>query len=242
MGRISFTDEAGNQVFLGGRVRALSTTMCPRLSYLALVEHCSEADYKTLKECLPPNSYLHNSDNAYFKEHFELWFGSGMSLTGLYIDGEEKNNFTLMLNTVMRIGNDQFKLMARLHGQCELHLWVANDNKQWLSNIINNGLDSGLYKERDGWRTLSTFLTDSSEGDVVSGYSITGGFPQDLTGEHGDDYYDLTYTEQWNISFEQLKERDKPYGFTRELRPDTWDNYLFYDGLSLFDLPQVVLD
>jgi hypothetical protein len=70
------------------------------------------------------------------------------------------DSFELQLNSAMRVGGDVVKLMARLHGACEIHTWVAEKNRAWLADIIELGLEDGLLRTDargyDGWNGIVT--------------------------------------------------------------------------------------
>src|SRR5690606_31251558 len=62
-------------------------------------------------------------------------FGGG----GITIEGYDIDLGNVSLNTALDTGSDALRLLARLHGQCELHCWVDGPNRAWLADIIVAG-------------------------------------------------------------------------------------------------------
>lgn len=132
------------------------------------------------------------------------------------LGGEPLANFSLQLNTVMAIGNDPLVLFARMHGQCEIHLYVEGEHRTWLAGVIGQGLDAGLYRAGQGWEAVATLLTSSADGPVVMSYSVTDPFPCD---------------ESWAEAMAALREQDG----IEPLQPDTLRTR-FGHGKTLFDV------
>jgi hypothetical protein len=97
------------------------------------------------------------------------------------IDGEPCDNFDLLLNTVLAIGNNPLCLFARLHGQVELHAYVEGPHRSWLAGVIRDGLELGIYREGAGWDGVIELLEQANDAPVVTSYSITDPFPCDNT-------------------------------------------------------------
>jgi hypothetical protein len=47
------------------------------------------------------------------------------------------------------------RFLARLHGQCEVHGWVAGKNRAWLADIIETGRETAILRDDMGWREWS---------------------------------------------------------------------------------------
>lgn len=114
--------------------------------------------------------------NTRNEEEFNLRFGIGEMVLTLP-DGRTIDAFTLTLNTVVAIGGDALRLMARIHGQCEIHGWVDGKNRAWLADIMQEGRDLGLFRENQGWEGVITFLRSRDDEPVVTSYSVCSGFP-----------------------------------------------------------------
>lgn len=182
--------------------------------------------------------------------------------------GRALSTFTLALNTALKLGSDPVKLGARIHGQCELNCWVDGPNRAWMADIIDHGLETGVYRTgpedaSQGWEDVAVFLRSSTEEPVVLYDSIgSEGFPSAYIGdwmpawpegipqthegwdmmsedqkrerdERSDAWYELSYAEQWAISWPALKAK-KGHGL--EIRPDNWRRFHFGHGLSTLDL------
>ncbi|MFF3884072.1 hypothetical protein [Streptomyces sp. NPDC001914] len=168
--------------------------------------------------------------------------------------GRPVDTFTLGLNTAMLLGNDQIRLAARLHAQCELHTWVDGPNRAWLADVMEAGLESGIYRrgiqyvpdparDRDepqwvsqGWEDVITLLRARDDEPVVASFSVTEQFPNpgrmwQEFGESGDGWYELSAADQWQFAMDWL--RQAPGNL--ELKPDD-DPYRFGHGLTIHDL------
>jgi hypothetical protein len=130
-----------------------------------------------------------------WRQTFETSFRvGGMGKPLLMWRGKPITTRTLILNTVLAIGNDALKLAARLHGQCEIHAWVDGKNRAWLADMMQSGLDCGVFRRgfpfRDGpgpdaperwstqgWEQVMALLRSSDDEPVVTSYSVGNSFP-----------------------------------------------------------------
>ena len=149
--------------------------------------------------------------------------------------------FYLSLNTSPVLGSDLVKLLARLHGQCEIHCWVAAEHTRWLAGIIRNGVEKHLLRNDTGWDGVIELL-ESGDENVVTDYSVTEIFPNPHiagwvppVGEDGkpdrDAWYELSREEQWEMAMRGLRQEKG-----LELTPDDWASLYFADGSIAFDL------
>ena len=167
--------------------------------------------------------------------------------------GEPINAFSLLLNTALAIGSGPLRLAARLHGQCEIHAWVAGPDRAWLADLIDEGLASGVMRRSlgaepggkpwsMGWEKVTALLRAASDTPIVTSYSVCDQFPSyqlieadGLSDERrdaaSDAFYDLPYDEQWDRAFAAL-----PGASMLQLRPDDWSTYRFGHELSILDL------
>jgi hypothetical protein len=157
-----------------------------------------------------------------------------------HLNGEPLENFDLVLNTVLVMGSDPLCLLARLHGQCEIHAYVEGPNRAWMASLIRQGLAAGLYRRGMGWESVADLLEQSDAEPVVTSYSVTGGFPghhvaEDLApdGVDVDTWYDgLTDGQRWEHSIVGLRSRATSL---TDLRPGNL-RARFGHGKSMFDL------
>lgn len=136
-------------------------------------------------------------------------------------EGEELSNFSLQLNTVLAVANDPVCLLARLHGQCEIHAYVEGPHRAWMAGLIKQGLESRVYREGVGWDKVVTLLEQSNTEPVVTSYSVCESFPNEgaanweppQVGPDEDDvnhdawYEDYTDQERWDMAITGLRAR-----------------------------------
>lgn len=145
------------------------------------------------------------------------------------VDGEPVDNFSLTLNTALVLGSDPICLAARLHGQCEIHLYVEGPNRAWLADLIQQGLDLGIFREGVRWDEVQELLRADDTAPVVTYSSQTGDnfpnasladwTPPKIDGEDDwDAWYDLLAADQWQLALPGL--RAKSVKDELELRPD----------------------
>lgn len=162
--------------------------------------------------------------------------------------GHRIDTFSLALNTAMQLGNEQIRLAARLHAQCEVHAWVDGPNRAWLANVIENGLEAGIYRRRlayrdgseaepkwsdQGWDDVIGLLRSRDDEPVVTSSSVTDQFPNPgpHATEYGDSWYQLDDTNSWRIGMGWLRQAPGQL----ELRPNN-KAYRFEHKLSILDL------
>ena len=111
----------------------------------------------------------------------------------------DRGNFAAELNTAVA-RSPSLRLAARIHGQCEIGLWVHPKDRAWLADRIMESLQSIVHvSERDGWidvfrSGMSTYRTRDGVGiggwiclaewlrkpggKVVTSYSVSGRPPR----------------------------------------------------------------
>ncbi|MER0476945.1 hypothetical protein ABR737_01000 [Streptomyces sp. Edi2] len=150
---------------------------------------------------------------------------------------------TLLLNTAHSLGSDPVKLAARLHGQCESNCWVDGPNRQWLAQVVQDGLDTGLYRPGLGWEEARDLLSKRDDSPVV--VSTNAAFPSPWgpwanthAGPDADSddilqaWEELPTAQQWSYGLQALRSRTED---RLEIRPD-WATYRFGHTLSFLDL------
>lgn len=176
-------------------------------------------------------------------------FGGGV----IDIDGYALDLGNVALNTAMDTGSDALRLLARLHGQCELHCWVDGPNRTWLADVVLSGREEGVLREDMGWEELATFLKSRNDEPVVCSYSVSESFPNyELLPEshrlkkreaRGDDideildaWYDMRWSTQWKLCMGELRKRTGRL----ELKPDDWRTFHFGDGITAAKLARAL--
>lgn len=162
--------------------------------------------------------------------------------------GRRVDPFCLALNTAMQLGNEQIRLAARLHAQCEVHAWVEGPNRAWLADVMERGVREGVYRKRvayrdggraepqwsdQGWDDVIGLLRSRDDEPVVTSSSVTDQFPNPgpHATEYGDGWYELDDADCWRIGMDWLRQAPGQL----ELRPDN-KAYRFEHRLSILDL------
>jgi len=188
----------------------------------------------------PPDHYIHNVDHTQLVYTVKLaWCYSFDDTSSITIEGKPFSYWHASLNTVLRIGSDPLKLIARLHGQCEVHAWVDGPNRAWLADIVEQGLDMGLYRRNmgyQGWSDVVEFLRADDKEPVVTSYSVTGSFPNPMGQMDWEDFDDLSAKEQCRIAMASLRTREEEYEYGYELKPDNWNDYYFHNGENMWTM------
>lgn len=214
MSSIYFESKDNENVSVHGGERAWFQSMIINMSmpFITDLQFKSDKWFNALVDSMGDH-YLtkYRNDRLMFARHLEISMATfGVSFYGI-------NVFDLALNTAMVIGSNPIKLAARISGQCEIHCFVQDSNRQWLSNITCEGLRSGIFRRDVGWNEVLDLLDKS--GDVVLSYSACDPF-----------YHDELPS--WDKVFEELKES----GGCLELKPDDFNNFGFDAGWNFIDL------
>lgn len=165
------------------------------------------------------------------------WCFTGIIMEPFVWKGHEISPWRIMLNTVLRLGSDPLRLMARLHAQCEIHSWVDGPNRAWLASIIDEGLESGLYRESGKWGEVAEFLRSSDSEIVALSYTVTECWPNGYAcGYNSEEDAEAFYEFDSDKKFDLCEEWLRTANAGQEMKPDNWASYYFGDGLSGFDL------
>lgn len=206
MSRIYF-DSPDSSAVLRGSERAYMGVYIAELFYASLrIPSYPKPDHPFF-DLIPQDCYLreHKRDWAQFERMLKTWIRVGDG--HFEIEGEKVGLFELGLNTALAIGNDSIKLMARIHGQCELHSFVEGRNRSWLAKMIEDGLKSQIYRKGQGWEEVATFLGIGTS-EVVLSFSVCDHFPSKAG--------------KWEAEMQEL--RKSKY---LELNPESWSVFSF---------------
>lgn len=177
MSRIYFHSQHG-EAEVRGSERAYLGTLANDLALAVLDPRLDRR--ARLTPLLPANAYLHamtNRNDQQWWEDFKTWFSVGFR-GGLTIDGTEYDPFGIALNTLVAMGNEVLRFCARVHGYCEIHGWVEDDDREWLASVIDQGRRENVLRPDQGWEGVAEFLRTTS-GPVVMSYSVCESFPND---------------------------------------------------------------
>lgn len=97
------------------------------------------------------------------------------------------------LNTALALGSEPLALAAKIHGWCESFCWVDGPDRKWMADVIDDGLDAGIYRRglwytnspndtekqwsSQGWEECTALLRSRDDGPVVLSYSVCDQFP-----------------------------------------------------------------
>lgn len=260
MSRVYFHSPSG-EAALRGSERAWCDGVVSRIAEGALGEYGPWGDQADkLRSLIPASHYLQREFSDGMTPGWWRAFRNALSgrLSNDLLEwrGEKLSSFSLVLNTGLLLGNDTVKLMAFLHGQCEIHGWIAGEDRAWYSHQIAAGLESGLLRREMGWEDVVALLLQRDDEPVVTSYSVTESFPNlYLAGmiaggaPYDDEDWDKLYTaweklspeQQWYRAFRGLLERETPTSSYRWC-PNVFREQKFGHELSFFDLlaPDVI--
>jgi hypothetical protein len=238
MARIHFHSPS-NTLDISGAERHHADFVCQDLMWAAFGDELEAIEL--LRPYLP--EFWRRSD----AEDVKLFLNSSPSFGGgtLTVGGHEIYTRNLAKNTALECGSDAVRLLARLHGQCEIHCWVDGPNRNWLADIIVGGRNEGVLREDAGWEQLADFLRERDDEPVVCSYSVSEEFPnygmlpdshrlkkREANGDDIDDiidaYYRMRWETQWKLCMGELRKRTG----LLEMKPEGWDTYYFGDGIT----------
>jgi hypothetical protein len=214
MSSIFFHSPYSKGVRLSGSERAYMEILVSSVSMGSIYYNESFFDHWILKVYPPERGKRY--------EDVRIWLTGPLGLN-INIDGELYDKWHLSLNTAIAIGSDVIVLMARLHGQCEVHCYVEGHNRKWLAKIIRDGLEQNLLREGRCWESVIEFLERSNKHPVVCSYSVCDSFPGNRT---------------WKEGLEDI--RSPSCGL--ELCPESFRDIRYGHGLTYFDLKKIVLE
>ncbi|MDT5061541.1 MAG: hypothetical protein QOH63_2000 [Acidobacteriota bacterium] len=242
MSRVYFHEQEGDSEVRGSE-RAYASYLCNEvfLAALNLNDYDSSERPSVLRNIIAPSHYVVRYKGREFAQSLKTALVVPTSDELLVVEGKRVEVFSAALNTALIMGSDPIKLMARLHGQCEIHAYIEGKNRDWVAGIIEKGRASGIMRADVGWEETITMLRSNSERPVVTSYSVCEQFPNagaakwtppvNEDGEDWDTWYDLPREERWRLGMEDLRAES-----LLEIKPDDWDTYYFRDGVNGFKL------
>lgn len=260
MSRVYFHSPSGTAELRGSERAWLGALVTDVAVGVLDLQNTSRID--RLKQLIAPDNYMSRQDTTgqgwmlTWARDYETAFKVGMREGLMSWKGTHLSTFSMQLNTACVLGNDQLKLAARIHGQCEIHAWVDGPNRAWLAGIMQAGVDAGIYRkgltysmsgewQSQGWEDVIALLRSRDDQPVVMSYSVCDGFPSQYVGDwmarraddvdeddHSDAWYDLPSEEQWARSMAALRASSDGL----EIKPDDWGSFRFTHELSVLDL------
>jgi hypothetical protein len=232
MSRVYFHSEAGEAELRGSERAHCGVT----ISHIALaLLSISDFDDDFIVQLVPEGHYIRRSDRV--AESLRTAFAVGDFKFSLP-DGRTADAFTVTLNTVIVAGDDVLRLMARLHGQCELHGYVEGPNRAWLADLMARGIDEHLFRPKQGWEDVIALLRAAADQPVVTSYSVCDSFPNPgivgLTDEKKSEaWYELPVAQQWRQALKVLRAEPRR---GLEWRPDNWADIRFGNGITAMEI------
>lgn len=204
-------------------------------------EHC-----RWILEILPQDCYVRDHfDRHDFFRILRCWLAVGSGEPWLKVGDQRPTVFQLQLNTLLAIGSDPMRLMARLHGQCEIHAFVEGPNRAWLAGIIQEGRQTGVMREQCGWEAVMELLRQADDQPVVTSYSVTDSFPnpgpRKLSEAQHEKWWEKPAVKQWDEAIKWLRKANQG---TIEMHPERWryPDYFFGPQLNGFDIKPLTPD
>lgn len=150
--------------------------------------------------------------------------------------GKAVTSFALSCNTAIAIGNHVMAFIGKFAGAAAGHLLIEGHNKEWVAQVIREGLNIGVLRSRMGWDDVIALLEAGDPEPVVTHFSGTDSFPRydwRLPDEPLDqnEWSDLSEEERWDLSEAFLRET-KPHLI---LTPETLRSKFEHD-LTIFDI------
>lgn len=184
MSRIYFHSPSGTAE-VSGRERANAGILCHELLCVSLgingryTDHSDMERYRTI---LPSDCYVRSATDERFFETLRTWALAGFGAKFQFSNGKQIPTLHASLNTAVVMGSDPIRLLAKLHGQCEIHAYAEGPNRAWLAGIIEQGIKDKVLRvwEEDfygGWPAVVELLRSRDDEPVVTSYSVTRQFP-----------------------------------------------------------------
>lgn len=143
-------------------------------------------------------------------DRFKTAISVGHNYPRITIQDRELSLKLITVNTAMDVGSDVVELLGQLHNQCELHMYVRNENTDKLARIIEKGLSTGALRDgamgHDGWQAVVELARETDEA-IVTGHSTTGTFPDDEYWDGAEDFMDASPDRRYEVCHENLMER-----------------------------------
>lgn len=189
MSRVYFHSPSGTAELLGAE-RAHAGLTAQRIA-LGAVD--AFHNHERLRELINPAHDMARADTSGEMIRWAFWFDQALtvndaSLPLLTYRGHPIDAFSLILNTAIAVGSDPVKVLARIHGQCELHGYIEGPNRAWLADLIDQGLADGVMRRTLrgrplGWDDVTAFLRARNDEPVVMSDSSGDMFPNEDVAE-----------------------------------------------------------
>jgi len=171
----------------------------------------------------------------------------------LEYQGHVIESFPLLLNTVLALGSDPFKLAARFAGQMYSHAWIPGRDRKWAADLIEEGMTEDIFRHKirvtdpspvipnasvqtdhhTGWTDVIELLRETDRGPVVLSVSTGDDFPNGyVLGVPADEEDDMEVDQMWDIAELWLANRHQGHKISSRHHR----TYRFDHRLTAFDL------
>jgi len=147
-------------------------------------------------------------------------------------DGSTHGALGVLLNTCVDLGNEPLCLLARVHGQSEIHAYVEGSDRAWFADVIERGLSlHHTLRPGHGWEEVMAHALRSSEEPMVMSYSVTAWFPNAAMCGMEEPFTELERREQWALCMTKLRDT-----FGVRISPGTLTTQGFGMGINAFQI------
>ena len=168
-------DNGHESVELSGSERRWMARVCNGLALTAFAPSSVNCWTRAL---VPRDHWLRRSQR--YVQDFETWLTVGSDTMLHPATGEPLSGFGVILNTALRLGSEEARFMARIHGQCEVHAYIRPESCNYFADLVESGLRMGLYRQKMGWEGVAALLRRANmpgtRGTVVLSFSVTDTF------------------------------------------------------------------
>ena len=152
-------------------------------------------------------------------------------------------------DTKLDLTANPLRFLTRMHAQCELHAWVAGEDRRWLADLVEDGFRDGVMRAEfrrrptdapylTGWRALVDALRRTAAHPVVMSYSVCEQFPRRDLADFAPEY-DSNAT--WDDADDEYRwAACMPAIAHLQLTPVNLREQGFGDGLSALDFGDAV--
>ncbi len=162
------------------------------------------------------------------RTYFNSLFDEGNNIV---FDGKTYGAHQILANTPVVMG-ETLAFLAKMHGYCEIHAYVEEDNREWLAGVIERGRKKNMLRPNMGWEDVMEHLRCGDGGVVATSYSVCDSFPEPEPENYSEDWYELPHEEQWKQGLAAVRKNAE----WLELRPDNLEVPCFSTELTLWDL------
>ena len=246
MSAIWFNSKDGCNVYVKGNERAWFGVYCNSLMTRALKHTMwDSSSHPSVWRRILKDTYLANYKVVNLFDAFDDVLSAWLMVSNkkFMVGDVEIDPLCVALNTAIVGGSDPVVLGARLHGQCEIHTYVEGEDREWLADVIRHGRRIGFLRKGMGWESVVKLLELDYDSPIVTSYSATESFPNrwvaGITEDSDEDvWYDLPYTEKWDMAMEGLRDKSD----IKKLTPLDWNEFGFGNGINAFQLQEILTD